>query len=326
MKMTAIMIMSQVIKAVIKRATVVMTIPNLTMKKCLILSMKLIRMNRVSNLMKRIMKKTLKMMKRKRMTILLKLRQDETNVKDKVKGDEDIGIDYTTNQFDDDVDERLNKTDECLIQKEGNDAEMINIHQRNENQEITLNQVIEDTHVTLSTVAKKTEVPVTSSSHSSDLASKFLNFADIPTTDAEIVSPMDVHVHHEVPSNQTPTLFTIPISVIINSSPVYSTVISQSLPSFTPLPQQSTPTPPPTTEATNPLSVLLNFASLFQFKIRVLALEKEVSELKKDDLLNTQVTALVDEHLDSRLGATRNEFMSYLLASITARIKEQVKI
>ncbi|GKB05949.1 hypothetical protein Tco_0834182, partial [Tanacetum coccineum] len=50
------------------------------------------------------------------------------------------------------------------------------------------------------------------------------------------------------------------------------------------------------------------------------------SELKKDDLLNTRVTALVDEQLDSRLGATRDEFMSYLSASITARIKEQVKI
>ncbi|GJU59691.1 hypothetical protein Tco_1237457 [Tanacetum coccineum] len=59
---------------------------------------------------------------------------------------------------------------------------------------------------------------------------------------------------------------------------------------------------------------------------RVSALEKEVAELKKDDLLNTQVTTLVDEHLDSRLGATRDEFMSYLLASITARITEQVKI
>ncbi|GJX83851.1 hypothetical protein Tco_0333332 [Tanacetum coccineum] len=56
------------------------------------------------------------------------------------------------------------------------------------------------------------------------------------------------------------------------------------------------------------------------------ALEKEVAELKKDDLLNTQVTALVDEHLDSRLGATRDKLMSYLSASITARITEQVKI
>ncbi|GJV63687.1 hypothetical protein Tco_1474515 [Tanacetum coccineum] len=60
----------------------------------------------------------------------------------------------------------------------------------NENLEITLDQVIEDAHVTISTVAKKTEVPFTSSSHSSDLASKFLNFVDIPHADVEIVSPM----------------------------------------------------------------------------------------------------------------------------------------
>ncbi|GJW38335.1 hypothetical protein Tco_0064180 [Tanacetum coccineum] len=74
---------------------------------------------------------------------------------------------------------------------------------------------------------------------------------------------------------------------------IFTTVIPQSLPSFTP--------PPVTT------------------------LEKEVVELKKNDPLNNQVTALVDEHLDSRLGATRDEFMSYLSASITARITEQVK-
>ncbi|GKG17688.1 hypothetical protein Tco_0371986, partial [Tanacetum coccineum] len=42
----------------------------------------------------------------------------------------------------------------------------------------------------------------------------------------------------------------------------------------------------------------------------VTTLENEVAELKKNDPLNTQVTALVDEHLDSRLGATREEFMS----------------
>ncbi|GKE72862.1 hypothetical protein Tco_1534903 [Tanacetum coccineum] len=73
---------------------------------------------------------------------------------------------------------------------------------------------------------------------------------------------MDVHVHHEVPSNQTPTLLTVPVLVIIESSPIFTTVIPQSLPSFTPPPQQSTPTPPPTTEAKNPISTLLNFASI----------------------------------------------------------------
>ncbi|GJX31494.1 hypothetical protein Tco_0241349 [Tanacetum coccineum] len=224
----------------------------------------------------------------------------ESKVEDKAEGDKDKGIDYTTNQFDDDVD------------------------QGNENLEITLNQVIEDAHVTISTIAKKTEVLVTSSSHSSDVASKFLKFSDIPHTDAKIISPMDVHVHHEVPSNQTPILLTVLVSVITESSPIYTTVITQSLPSFTLPPPKSTPIPPPPTEATNPPSALLNFASVFQFNNRVLAFEKEVAELKKDDLLNTQVTALVDEHLDSRLEATRDEFMSYLSASITARITDMV--
>ncbi|GKA18954.1 hypothetical protein Tco_0698869 [Tanacetum coccineum] len=98
--------------------------------------------------------------------------------------------------------------------------------------------------------------------------------------------------------------------VITESSPIFTTVIPQSLPSFTPPPQQSTPTLPPTIEATNPSSILLNFASGFQFDNRVTTLEKEVDELKRNDPLNTQVTALVDEHLDSRLGATRDELHS----------------
>nr|GEU87050.1 hypothetical protein [Tanacetum cinerariifolium] len=257
--------------------------------------------------------------------------EDETNVESNVdynaEGDKDKGRDDTTNLLYDDVDIRLNEAVHAGEgQKEGTDVEMINLQQGNENLEITLDQVIEDAHVTISTILKKTEVPVTSSSHSSDLASKFLNFADIPPIDAEIVSPTDVHVHHEVPSNQTPTLLTVPVTVIIESSLVCTTTIPQSLPSFTHLPPLSKPTPPPTTEATNPISALLDFASVFRFNNRVSALEKTVSELRLDDPLKTQVTALVDEHLDSRLRATRDEFMSYLSESVTARITEQVKI
>ncbi|GKD53083.1 hypothetical protein Tco_1286470, partial [Tanacetum coccineum] len=81
---------------------------------------------------------------------------------------------------------------------------------------------------------------------------------------------MDVHVHHEVPSKQTPTLLTVPVSVISETSPIYSIIIP---PSFTPPPPQSTPTPPPTTEATNPPSTLPNFASVFQFDNRILPQE-----------------------------------------------------
>ncbi|GJV78079.1 hypothetical protein Tco_1509663 [Tanacetum coccineum] len=101
--------------------------------------------------------------------------EDEIKITDKAEGDEDKEMDYTTSQLYDDVDIRLNKlvqADDETVQKEGTDAEMIN----------------------------KTDVPVTSFSHSFDLATKFLNFADIPTTKAKIISPMDVPVYHEVPS------------------------------------------------------------------------------------------------------------------------------
>ncbi|GJW63041.1 hypothetical protein Tco_0114925 [Tanacetum coccineum] len=121
---------------------------------------------------------------------------------------------------------------------------------------------------------------------------------------------------------QTPTLLTVPVSVISDSSPVFSTVIPKSLPSFTSPPQQSSPIPPSITEATNPQSALPNFVSVFQFNNRVTTLEQEVAELKKDPF-HTQVTTLVDDHLDARLGATKEEFMNFLSGSLTARITEQ---
>ncbi|GJT08816.1 hypothetical protein Tco_0843278 [Tanacetum coccineum] len=131
--------------------------------------------------------------------------EDEIKITDKAEGDEDEEMDYTTSQLYDDVDIRLNEpvdTVKGFIQEEGTDATMTNVQHRDENLEIL--QVIEGAHVTLSTIPQKTEVPVTSSSHSSDLAAKFLNFSDISHTNAKIVSPMDVHVHHEVPSKKTP--------------------------------------------------------------------------------------------------------------------------
>nr|GEW52541.1 hypothetical protein [Tanacetum cinerariifolium] len=116
---------------------------------------------------------------------------------------------------------------------------------------------------------------------------------NIPTNDVEIVSPLDVHVHHEVPRIHTSTLLTVPVSVIPEASPACTT-IPQSSQTFTFLPLQTTPTPPPTIETTN-------------------------------DPLHTQLTTLVDDHLDTRMGATRKEFMNFLSASLTDRIKKQVK-
>ncbi|GJT05805.1 hypothetical protein Tco_0840267 [Tanacetum coccineum] len=205
--------------------------------------------------------------------------QENESEDDEIESDEDKGMDDTTDQFDDDVDVRLEESTQTgkeVVQGEGVDVEMIDAQQGNENLETTQEQVVEDAHVTISTVTKKTEVPATSSSRLSDLASKFLNFSDIPHTDAEIVSPFDVPVQHEVPNTQTTTLLPIPVSVI--------TTIPQSLQTFTPPPLVSNSHTPPTIETTNPLSNLPDFASVFRFKDRITALEKEVFEIKKDHL------------------------------------------
>ncbi|GJW53814.1 hypothetical protein Tco_0097899 [Tanacetum coccineum] len=198
-----------------------------------------------------------------------------------IKSDEEKGLNDIDYQFDDDVDARLKEptqTDKEVVQGESADAEMIDAQQGNENLETTQEQVVEDAHVIISTVTKKTEVPATSSSRSSDLASKFLNFFDIHYIDAEIVSPLDVHVHHEVLRTQEPTLLTMPVSVITESLPVY-TKIPQSSQTFTPPPILTAPTPPPTIETINPLSILPDFASVFRFNDRITTLENEVAEL-----------------------------------------------
>nr|GEU92233.1 hypothetical protein [Tanacetum cinerariifolium] len=174
----------------------------------------------------------------------------ESKNDDKSEGDEDRGMDDMTNQFSDDV------------QDKEADVEITDAQQEKGSLEITQEQVVEDAHVKISNVAKETEVPNASFSYSSDLASKFLNFLDIHPNDAEIVSPLDVHVHHEVLRTHTSSLLIVPVSVIPEASP---------------------------------------------------------------DPLHTQVTALVDDHQDTRMGATRKEFMNFLSASLTDRITKQVR-
>nr|GEY23868.1 hypothetical protein [Tanacetum cinerariifolium] len=154
------------------------------------------------------------------------------------------------------------------------DVGMIDAQQEKENLEITQEQVVEDAHVT---IMKKTKVPVTSSS---------------------------------LPRIHTSTLLTILVSVIPEASPVYMN-IPQSSQTFTSLPLQSTPSPLLTTKTTNIPPPILDFALVFRFNDRVIALEKDVAKLKNDPL-HTQVTALVDDHLDTRMEATIEEFMNFL--------------
>ncbi|GKE17908.1 hypothetical protein Tco_1425485 [Tanacetum coccineum] len=57
-----------------------------------------------------------------------------------------------------------------------------------------------------------------SSSVSSDFASQFLILDNFPPTDNEVVYMMNVKVRHKEPSTQTPSLLTILVTVISETS------------------------------------------------------------------------------------------------------------
>ncbi|GJV69483.1 hypothetical protein Tco_1484992 [Tanacetum coccineum] len=70
----------------------------------------------------------------------------------------------------------------------------------------------------------KTEVPLQSSSVSSDIANQFLNLDNVPPTDTEVISMMNVKVRHEEPSTQTPPLLNIPVMATPTLTPSPTTV------------------------------------------------------------------------------------------------------
>ncbi|GKC28993.1 hypothetical protein Tco_1036287, partial [Tanacetum coccineum] len=122
-------------------------------------------------------------------------------------------------------DVNVSLTDDESAEKK-DDAEMTVAGPVNVNQEGAGNQVKDDAQAT-----QKTDAPIPSSSILSDYASKFLNFDNIPPTDTEAVSIMDINVQHEVP--RTSSLLTIHVSVIPEQD-----VINQS--------ETATTTPAPT--------------------------------------------------------------------------------
>ncbi|GJV34782.1 hypothetical protein Tco_1407259 [Tanacetum coccineum] len=123
----------------------------------------------------------------------------------------------------------------------------------NVNQEVAGDQVkdVDQATVTTAPTTQKTKVPLPSSSISSDYATKFLNFDNIPSADTKIISMMEIKVQHEDPSSQTSPLLAVPVLVISESLTTPATTIPPPILPFIPFPQQSTLIPTPTTtEAT----------------------------------------------------------------------------
>nr|GEX08224.1 hypothetical protein [Tanacetum cinerariifolium] len=73
---------------------------------------------------------------------------------------------------------------------------------------------MDDEHLILTTIhnTQKTEVPLPSSFVLADFANQFLNLDNVPPTDTEVISMMNVKVCHEEPNTQTPPLLNIHVT------------------------------------------------------------------------------------------------------------------
>ncbi|GKC96934.1 hypothetical protein Tco_1162376, partial [Tanacetum coccineum] len=189
------------------------------------------------------------------------------------------------------------------------DADQGGADRHNVSQDLRFEQEDKDAHVTLTVVhdTKKAEGPMQSSSISSDFTDKLINFENASPADNEIALLMDTTVHHEEPSSQTSSLFTIPITVIPEITCTFTTTIPPPPPSFNPLPQQATLTPTPTAlEVTTSFPALPDFSSVFRFNDRVTNLEKDLEEALADkreyiDLIDTSVRAIIKEEFKTQL-------------------------
>ncbi|GKB45585.1 hypothetical protein Tco_0896338 [Tanacetum coccineum] len=154
--------------------------------------------------------------------------EEETQEDEFIHTPEDyVPTDNETNDVDDEEYDRINKEmyddvnvklRDAKLDGEGKDDEEmtdtghVKAEHENVNQEVAGDQVKDDAQATFTATPaiQKTKVPLQSSSISSDYATKFLNFDNIPSADTEIILMMDIKVQHEDPSIQTSPLLTVP--------------------------------------------------------------------------------------------------------------------
>ncbi|GJW69927.1 hypothetical protein Tco_0126844, partial [Tanacetum coccineum] len=142
------------------------------------------------------------------------------------------------------------------------------------------------------------------------------------TAEVDVSSLMDIHIQQDTPQIQSPSVLKVlvsvilettnllPIHVVLTETPVSAAVSSPHVTPTISTVKQTTPipTPPITTDAPTITTVLPESDALSVVQLRVVKLEKDVSELKKIDLfaealatLNSQVPNVVDEYLGSKL-------------------------
>nr|GEW61292.1 hypothetical protein [Tanacetum cinerariifolium] len=209
---------------------------------------------------------------------------------------------YVSTDDEQKIDENVELKDTELESKRKDDEEItdtghVDAEHENVNQEVTGDQVKDDAQetVTADPATQKTQVPLPSSSISSDYATKFLNFDNIPLVDTEIISMLEIKVQHEDLSIQTSPLLVVPVAVIPKPSVIKPcviviaapiTTIPITLPPFFSTLQQSAAIPKPTTtEATTLTITIPESITPSAIHQRVSELEKEVKILKNKQTL-----------------------------------------
>ncbi|GJR16876.1 retrovirus-related pol polyprotein from transposon TNT 1-94 [Tanacetum coccineum] len=256
---------------------------------------------------------------------------DDDNTKD--KSDNDGNYDDGDNDGSDDDGDNYDNDDDKEEEEEServytppefvptHDEENINDEEKmdeEEDDDVTkelYKDVEEDARVTLTLVhdIHKTKGLMQSSSVSSDFTDKLLNFENTSPIDNEIASLMDTLIHHEEPSRQTSSLYTVPIMVILEIMTTFTTTIPSSYPSSYPLLQQATPTPTLTaSKATTSFPALPDFSSVFRFNKRVINLEKDLLKMKQVDQYAQTISstlAIVNHYIDNKQGEAIQQAM-----------------
>ncbi|GJZ54644.1 hypothetical protein Tco_0609529 [Tanacetum coccineum] len=201
----------------------------------------------------------------------------------------------------DDVNVEL-KDAEPVNEEKGNEemtyAEQLNAEHEEVSQEVVGDQVKDDAQeiVTADLATQKTEVPLQISFNSSDYATKFLNFDNIP-------------------------------SVIPETSTAPTTTIPPHIPPFIPLPQQSTPIPTPTsTEVPTSTTIDPDSSTLSAIHQRVSDLEKEVKELKNVDHSSTLLATIkskVPNDVKKYFGTSLDDALYKVLQRYTADLTKE---
>nr|GEU43308.1 hypothetical protein [Tanacetum cinerariifolium] len=113
------------------------------------------------------------------------------------------------------------------------DAKMTDVARESVSQEKSYEKVIKDAHVTL-TSSQKTEGSKQSSSTSSEFASKFITLDNVPPVNDEVAFMMNAKVCREELSTQAPSLLSIHVTAIPETSIVPATTVPPTIQPFTP--------------------------------------------------------------------------------------------